>query len=89
MANMIRALCITAAIVRLCGWHVAGQSGVPMRTPWGEPDIQGVFTTDDELGVPFERPDAMGTRTMVTDQEFADREAQATRPVTECRCGCR
>jgi hypothetical protein len=49
------------------------------RTPWGDPDIQGLFTTDDELGVPFERPEAMGTRETVTDKEFADREAQAER----------
>ena len=49
------------------------------RTPWGDPDIQGVFTTDDELGVPFERPEAMGEREVVTDAEFADRQAQAAR----------
>jgi hypothetical protein len=49
------------------------------RTPWGDPDIQGLFTTDDELGVPFERPEAMGEREFVTDAEFADREAQNRR----------
>jgi hypothetical protein len=49
------------------------------RTPWGDPDIQGVFTTDDELGVPFERPEAMGEREIVTDAEFAERQAQALR----------
>ncbi|HEX5108847.1 MAG TPA: hypothetical protein VFV95_10390 [Vicinamibacterales bacterium] len=48
-------------------------------TPWGDPDIQGTFTTDDELGVPFERPAQFGTRTDVTDTEFADRQAQAAR----------
>ena len=32
------------------------------RTPWGDPDLQGTFTTDDELGVPFERPAQIGTR---------------------------
>jgi hypothetical protein len=49
------------------------------RTPWGDPDLQGTFTTDDELGVPFERPAQMGTRELVTDAEFAEREAQAKR----------
>jgi hypothetical protein len=48
-------------------------------TPWGDPDIQGLFTTDDELGVPFERPEQAGAREVVTDQEFADRQAQASR----------
>ena len=50
-----------------------------VRTPWGDPDIQGIFTTDDELGVPFERPDQFAGRETITDKEFADRQAQAQR----------
>ena len=65
------------------GTRAQGQSGPEGRgtvlTPWGDPDIQGLFTTDDELGVPFERPEQFGTRETVTDQEFAEREAQAAR----------
>jgi hypothetical protein len=57
---------------------VAGQSPAP-RTPWGDPDIQGLFTTDGELGVPFERDKAMGLRETLTDAEYKDREAQAAR----------
>ena len=49
------------------------------RTPWGDPDIQGLFTTDSELGVPFEREKAMGLRETLTDAEYKDREAQAAR----------
>ena len=49
------------------------------RTPWGDPDIQGIFTTDNELGVPFERPEAMGDREFVTDAEYVERVAQANR----------
>src|SRR5688572_17434183 len=54
-------------------------AGSVLRTPWGDPDIQGIFTTDDELGVPFERPASMGQREFVTDAEFAERQAQAQR----------
>jgi hypothetical protein len=50
-----------------------------LRTPWGDPDIQGLFTTDDELGVPFERPEQFGDRGVVTEQEFAERQTQSTR----------
>ena len=28
----------------------------PPRTPWGDPDIAGVFTNNDESLIPFERP---------------------------------
>ena len=28
----------------------------PERTPWGDPDLAGVYSNSDESGVPFERP---------------------------------
>src|SRR5262245_23872322 len=28
----------------------------PPRTPWGDPRLEGVYSNDDETGVPFERP---------------------------------
>ena len=65
---------LTTSVV---GQSVSGYSAP--RTPWGDPDIQGLFTTDDELGVPFERPEAMGTRETVTDAEFAERQKQSER----------
>ena len=52
---------------------------VPSKTPWGAPDISGVFTTKDEANTPFERPDEWAGRKMddITQKEFA--EAVATR----------
>jgi hypothetical protein len=52
---------------------------VALRTAWGDPDISGLFTTDDELGVPFERPAQFGTRQYVTAEEYAQRQTQAER----------
>jgi len=49
----------------------------PPKTAWGEPDLQGTWTSQAELGVPFERPAAFGTRQVLTDEEFAQREAEA------------
>ena len=34
---------------------------VPPKTPWGDPDLQGVWPGN--MGVPMQRPQAMGTRT--------------------------
>jgi hypothetical protein len=48
----------------------AGSSAVP-RTPWGDPDLQGDWTSQGELGVPFERAREFGTRQELTDEEFA------------------
>jgi hypothetical protein len=57
------------------------KSWTPPRTPWGDPDLQGLFTNNEEAGVPFERPRQFGNRQLVTDQEFAAREAQAQKIV--------
>ncbi len=47
-------------------------SSVP-RTPWGHPDIAGVWSSDDMRGIPRERPSEYGTRRFLTDEEYAKR----------------
>ena len=54
-----------------------GESYSPSRTPWGDPDLQGIWPSTDMVGVPFERPDQFGTRLFLTEAEFKAREAQA------------
>ncbi|MBI4521427.1 MAG: hypothetical protein HY701_11360, partial [Gemmatimonadetes bacterium] len=46
------------------------------RTPWGTPDFQGVWTTDDMRGVPMQRPEEFGERRFLNDEEFDEREAR-------------
>jgi hypothetical protein len=69
------------AIVAAIGFASLGAQAqtAGFRTPWGDPDIQGIFTTDDELGVPFERPEQFAGRDVVSDQEFEERLGQARR----------
>ena len=51
------------------------RSYTPPRTPWGDPDIQGIWPGN--VGVPMQRPVEFGERSTLTDAEFARREAQA------------
>jgi hypothetical protein len=44
------------------------------KTPWGTPDFQGTWTSDDTWGVPFERPKNFGTRAALTEDELKDRQ---------------
>ena len=46
------------------------------RTPWGDPDLQGVWSGAEMDGVPLERAPEFGTRNTVTDEEFRSRGAQ-------------
>ena len=41
------------------------------RTPWGDPDLRGTYTSDNSIGVPFERPAQYGERAELTDEEYA------------------
>jgi hypothetical protein len=59
----------TAAAVSDPSWRAP-------RTAWGDPDLQGVWTTDDMLSAPRERPEQYGDRAELTDEEFQARAAQ-------------
>lgn len=45
----------------------------PPKTPWGDPDLQGVWPATGMNGVPLERPKSFGTRNVLDDQEYARR----------------
>src|SRR6516164_7729194 len=47
------------------------------RTPWGDPDLEGVYQSDDFKAVPLERPVEMGERKYLTDDEYSKRVQQA------------
>ena len=57
------------------------------RTPWGHPDLQGVWSSDDMRGIPFQRAKAQMDRESLTPEEFATRaggdEANRNRAVNQ------
>jgi len=42
-------------------------------TSWGDPDLQGTWSGDSAFAIPMQRPEALGTKAELTDQEFADK----------------
>jgi hypothetical protein len=59
------------------------------RTPWGHPDLEGIWTTDDMRGVPMSRQAQYGNRMYLTDEEFAARAKQRgrAREIDDARTG--
>jgi hypothetical protein len=53
------------------------------RTPWGDPDLQGKWPSSNMGTVPLQRPESFGTRNVLTDAEFAQRQAQAAKQVAQ------
>ena len=52
-----------------------GKRWVTPRTPWGHPDLQGVW--DTASGIPLERPKDLGTKAVLGAAEVAARRDQA------------
>ena len=53
----------------------SGQKWVAPRTPWGHPDLQGIW--DTASGIPLERARDLGTKAVLSEAEIAARRAQA------------
>ncbi len=56
----------------------ASQPGwtAPM-TPWGEPDLRGIWPLNHLISTPFQRPERFGERRFLTDDEFAAAQKSA------------
>ena len=46
------------------------------RTPWGDPDLQGVWSSDDTSGIPMSRPANLGNELYQSDEQWAARQKQ-------------
>src|ERR1043166_4385231 len=49
------------------------------KTPWGEPDLQGTWSSDDTANIPMSRPAQYGDRLYLSDDEYAARSKQIER----------
>src|SRR5215467_15412581 len=56
---------------------LAGQTYTAPKTPWGDPDLQGIWPSTAMVGVPFERPPQFGNRLYLTEAEFKQRQKDA------------
>ena len=43
------------------------------KTSWGHPSLQGTWSTDDMRGIPFDRPEPLGTQESLSEQQFLER----------------
>jgi hypothetical protein len=49
------------------------------KTPWGDPDLQGTWTSDDCIGTPMNRPANLGEKLYFTEEDLSQRESQLDR----------
>ncbi len=71
MSRRCYAVCVVVIIIAVAVPVLAQapKTWVPPKTPWGDPDLQGIWPGN--MGVPMQRPQNLGERTTLTDEEFA------------------
>src|SRR5438046_349931 len=85
LASSIAALVMVCAIVPLtltltltpisvAAQDAAARNSDVIRTPWGDPDLQGIWTNN--TATPFERPPELAGRERLTDAEVAELAAR-------------
>jgi hypothetical protein len=75
MRVLVAAVLAASAVIGL----VSAQTYRPPRTAWGDPDLEGKWPGTSASAIPLQRPESFGTRTVLTDAEFAERSAQLER----------
>jgi len=68
-------VCTVIGGVALMPMLAAAQSAQSPRTPWGAPDLQGVW--DFRSITPMERPAALADKEFLTEEEAANLEQEA------------
>jgi hypothetical protein len=86
-ASVFAAACLLAGSAVLAAQDVPADLTVlpsvpdqykPKMTPWGDPDFRGTWPIDSIASLPFQRPDRYGNRFWLTDEEFTERQKQAS-----------
>ena len=67
-----KALAIIGVSVVVGAVALGAQTFSPPKTPWGHPDLQGIYSNDDETGTPMERPAQFAGKTLadITPEEL-------------------
>jgi len=66
----VTTMIVSITLLSSCVTDQASQ--VPPRTPWGDPDLQGIWSTHSVT--PLERPEQFGTREFLTQEEIVAEE---------------
>jgi hypothetical protein len=61
----------------------AKKASAPTRTPWGDPDLQGVW--NDATSTPLQRPSELAGKDVLNDEEAADFQQQTAQGLTRDR----
>src|SRR5499433_3915190 len=72
---IVAVVLVVTGLLRMTGMSVDSRtSGSSFKTPWGEPDLQGIWS--DPYETPLQRPAKFAGKEFFTDQERANLDKQ-------------
>ena len=83
LAGTAAVLAGVTALLKLAPVPVAGQARETLRTAWGDPDLQGIWTTNYDT--PLERPARFADREFFTEEERAAIDSERARLLGQYR----
>jgi len=72
---------------RASGSAAAKASWTQPRMPWGDPDLEGVWTSDNNFSIPLERPVAFASKEFLEGKDLEDELARRARRIEGVRVG--
>src|SRR5579871_1943566 len=89
MGRQSRKFLTAAFTFAACAFVSAQQTYKAPRTPWGDPNLSGVYSNDDETGTPMERPAEFAGRRLedITPAEMKKINQQRTEQFDESVAG--
>jgi hypothetical protein len=75
-AIAVTSVSVTSVSVTPASAQAPSAPGTVLKTPWGEPDLQGIWT--EEFDTPFQRPAKYGNQEFFTDAQRADLDKART-----------
>src|SRR5688572_12988929 len=82
MTRTIMSLGFATLLASVAAAQAPSNYTVP-KTPWGDPDLQGKWPGIELVGVPMQRNAALGTRNVLTEEEFKQAQERFARQAAQ------
>ena len=82
MKRCLVSLALAGLLVSVVAAQAPANYAVP-KTPWGDPDLQGKWPGIELVGVPMQRAANLGTRNVLTEQEFDEQQERFARQAAQ------
>src|SRR5262245_6662264 len=82
MKRFILSLAVAGLLASVAAAQAPANYSVP-KTPWGDPDLQGKWPGIELVGVPMQRAANLGTRNVLTEEEFKQQQERFARQAAQ------